>query len=78
MSSGEHIGLSPLTGNRAACKPSAMSDHLLLPEQDNSSFNDFSIRCCKNNAFKLSLRESILIKRDSLELNWNVNSMPQC
>ena len=28
--SGEHIGLSPLTGNRVACKLSAISDHLLL------------------------------------------------
>ena len=26
--SGEHIGLSPLTENRVACKPSAISDHL--------------------------------------------------
>ena len=74
--SGEHIGLSPLTGNRVACKPSAISGHLLLHEHNNSSFNDFSILCCKNNAFKLSLRESILIKRDSPELNRNVSSMP--
>ena len=28
--SGEHIGLSLLTGNRVACKPSTISDHLLL------------------------------------------------
>ena len=39
--SGEHIGLSPLTGNRVACKPSAISDHLLLHEDNNSSFNNF-------------------------------------
>ena len=39
--SGEHIGLSPLTGNRVACKPSAMADHLFLHEYDNSSFNNF-------------------------------------
>ena len=74
--SGEHIGLSPLTGNRVACKPSAISDHLLLHEHNNSSFNDFSILCCENNAFKLSLRASILIKRDSPELNRNVSSIP--
>ena len=37
---GEHIGLSPVTGNRVACKPSAISDHLLLHEHNNSSFND--------------------------------------
>ena len=74
--SGEHIGLSPLTGNRVACKPSAISDHLLLHEDNNSCFNNFSILCCENNAYKLSLRESILIKTDSPELNRNVSSMP--
>ena len=74
--SGEHIGLSPLTGNRVACKPSAISDRLLLHEDNNSSFNNFSILCCENNAYKLSLRESILIKRDSPELSRNVSSMP--
>ena len=36
--SGEHIGLSPLTGIRVACKPSAISDHLLLHKHNNSSF----------------------------------------
>ena len=71
--SGEHIGLSPLTGNRVACKPSAISDHLLLHEHNNSSFNDFSILCCENNAFKLSLRKPIL--EDLPELNRNVSSM---
>ena len=73
--SGKHISVSPLTGNRVACKPSATSDHLLLHEHKNSSFNDFSILRCENNAFKLSLRESILIKRYSPELNKNVRSM---
>ena len=74
--SGEHTGLSSLTGNRVACKPSAISDYLLLHEQNNSSFNDFSILCCGNNTFKLSLRKLILIKKDSPELNRNVSSMP--
>ena len=32
--SGEHIGLSPLTGNRVVCKPSAISEHLLLHEHN--------------------------------------------
>ena len=41
--SGEHIGLSPSNGNRVTCKPSAKSDHLLLHEHNNSSFNDFSV-----------------------------------
>ena len=48
--SGDHIGLSPLTGNRVACKLSAIPDHPLLHEHNNSSFNDFSIFCCGNNA----------------------------
>ena len=61
--SSEHIGLSPLTGNRVACKQSAISDHLLLHEHNHSSFNDFSILCCENNGCKLSWRESVLIKR---------------
>ena len=74
--SGEHIGLSPLTENRVACKPSAISDHLLLHEYNNSSFNGFSILCCENNAFKLSLSESVLVNRNSPELNRNVSSMP--
>ena len=74
-SSGEHIALSPLTGNRVAYKPSAISHHLLLHEHDNSSLNDFSILSSENNAFKLSLRESILIKRHSPEFDRNVSSM---
>ena len=73
--SDEHIGLSLLTGNRIASKPSAISDRLLLHEHNNSNFNNFSILCCENNAFKLSLRESILIKRDSPELIRNVSSV---
>ena len=28
--SGEHIGKSPLTGKKVACKPSAVSDHILF------------------------------------------------
>ena len=62
--------------NRVACKPSAISDHVLLHEYNNSSFENFSILCRENNAFKLSLRESVLRKRDSPELNRNVSSMP--
>ena len=71
-----HIGLSSRTGNRVACKPSVIADHLLLHEHNNSSFNGFLILCCENNAFKLSLRESILIKRHSPELNRNVSLIP--
>ena len=52
--SGEHAGLSPLTGNKVACKPSAISDHLLLHEDNNSSFNNFSILCCENSTGMLA------------------------
>ena len=71
----EHISFSSLTGNRVSCESSPISDHLLSHEHINSSFNDVSILCCENNAFKLSSRESVLIKRDSSELNRNVSSM---
>ena len=74
--SGEHIGLSPLTGNRVACKTSAISEHLLLHDNNNSNFNDFTILCRDDNAFRLSLRESLLIKKDSPVLNKNIASMP--
>ena len=73
---GEHIGLSPLTRNRVKCKESAISDHLLLHENSNSGFNDFNILCHESNAFKLSIRESILIKRDSPILNKHIASIP--
>ena len=75
--SSELIGLSPLTGDRVACNSSAISDHLLLHDHNNNNnFNDFSTLCCENNQFKLSLRESILIKRNPPELKKNVSSMP--
>ena len=50
-----------LIGNSFACKASQYLTHPLLHEHNNSSFNDFSILCCESNAFKLSLRETILI-----------------
>ena len=73
---GEHIGLSPLTGNRVACKPSAVSDHLLLHDNITSDFKNFTILCNENNDFKLSIRESILIYRDNPILNKNIASVP--
>ena len=74
--SGEHVGKSPLTGKKVACKRSAVSDHLLLHDNSNSDFNDFSILCRDNNNFKLAIRESILIYRDSPLLNKNTASVP--
>ena len=71
-----NIGKSPLTGKKVACKRSAVSDHLLLHDNSNSDFNDFSILCRDNNNFKLAIRESILIYRDSPLLNKNTASVP--
>ena len=53
--------------NTKQTKPNQIHEH------NNSSLNNISILCRKNNAFNLSLREGILIKRDSTELNKNVS-----
>ena len=71
----EHIGISRLTGKRVECKPSAVSDHLLMFNQD-SNFNNFPILCRDNNGFRLLLKESILISWDSPVLNKNRTSIP--
>ena len=42
--SGEHLGMSHLTGKRVECKQSAVSDHFLLQNYD-SDFRDFTILC---------------------------------
>ena len=71
----EHIGISHLTGKRVEYKPSAVSDHLLQHNHD-SDFNDFTVQCRDNNGFRLLLKESILISRDSPVLNKNTASIP--
>ena len=73
--SSEHLGISNLTGKRVECKPSAVSDHLLLHNHE-SDFNDFPILCRIDNGFRLLLKESILISRDSSVLNKNTASVP--
>ena len=57
--SSEHIGTSHLTGKRIECKPSAVSDHLLLHNND-SDFNEFTILCRHNNGFRLFRPQTIL------------------
>ena len=52
-----------------------MSDRLLLHKND-SNFNDFFILCGDNNGFRLLLKDSILISRDSPVLNKNTASVP--
>ena len=72
--SSEHISISYLTGKRIECKPSAVSDHLILHKHD-SDFKDFNILCRDNNGFILLLKESILLSRDSPLLNKNTASI---
>ena len=71
-----HIGMSHLTAEWVECKPSAVSDHLLLHNHGND-FNDFTFLCRDNNGFRLLLKESkrILISKDSLILNKNTASI---
>ena len=70
MRSSQYIGISHLTGKRVKWKPSAVSNHLLLHNHD-SDFNDFTILCRDNNGFRLLIKESISISRDSPVLNKN-------
>ena len=74
--SGEHIGVSPLTGKKV--KPSnnsAICDHLLhcnfLP-----SFDNFSVLAHENKKYLLEIKESLLIMRDKPSLNRSINSAP--
>ena len=43
----------------------------------NTSFEDFTILLKESNKFKLHLQESLLIKRDKLELNRNILPTPK-
>ena len=74
--SGEHMGVSPLTGKKV--KPvnnSAARDHLLhcnyLP-----SFDNFSILAHENKKFLLEIKENLLIMRDKASRNRNISSAP--
>ena len=72
--SGEHIGVSPLTGKKVKqSNNSADCDHLLhcdfLP-----SFHNFSILAHENKKYLLEIKESLLIMRGKLSLNRNINS----
>ena len=71
----EHKGISHLTGKRVECKPSAVSDHLLLHNHDRD-FIDFTILSLDNNGFRGLLKESLLISRDSPVLNKITASIP--
>ena len=70
-----YLGISLLTEKRVECKPSAVSDHLLLPEYD-CDLTTF-VSCVKIIMFQTFIKRSIkliLISRDSLVLNKNTVS----
>ena len=74
VSSGEHIGISPLTFKKTKpSKESAVRDRLLncnsIP-----SFEEFTILKNVNNKFNLEIKESLLVKRDKPILNKNISS----
>ena len=73
--SGEHIGVSPLTGKKFKPNNSAICDNLLhcnfLP-----SFDNFSALAHENKKYLLEIKESLLIMRDKPSLNRNINSVP--
>ena len=76
LRSGEHLGVSLLTGKKF--KPSnniAICDHLLhcnfLPSSDN-----FDVLAHENKNYLLEIKESLLIIREKSSLNRNINSAP--
>ena len=69
----ELSGISHLTGKRLECKPSSVSDNLFLHNYDND-FDDFTILCQDRDGFRLLLKKSVLISRDSTVLNKNTVS----
>ena len=63
--SGEHIGVSPLTGKKVKLHCN------FLP-----SFDNFSVLAYENKKYLLEIKESLLIMRDKPLLNRNINSVP--
>ena len=72
MRASEHLGITPLTGKFVKTpKKSATFDHMLL-DGHKTSFENFSILLKESNAFKLRLKEYLLISRDKSILNKNI------
>ena len=72
---GEHISLSPLTFKKCkSSKESAVRDHLLFCDND-PSFEEFSVLAKASSKFSLEIKESLLIKRDTPNLNRNTASV---
>ena len=75
MRSGEHFAISHLIGKRVESTRCAVSDQLSWQNHD-SNFNDFTILCWGNNVFRLLLKESFLIARNSTVLHKNTAFVP--
>ena len=72
----EHLDITPLTGKFVkTCTKSAIFDHMLL-DGHKPSFDNFLILLKESNAFKLQLKESLLILRDKLIFNKNIYWFP--
>ena len=72
VTSGEYIGISPLTFKKTKpSKESSIRDHLL--ECDNT-FDEFTILAHGNKKYLLEIKESLLIKRNQPVLNKNISS----
>ena len=72
----EHKGIFNLTGKRLkSVKQSAVSDHL-LEYNCSIDFDHFDILAYDTNKFRLLIKESLLIKRDQLQLNKTIKSFP--
>ena len=72
----EHLRVSALTGKRVKGDNNfAIKEHYLFCNHS-SGFDDFSILASNNNDFKVTLMESLLIRRDHPRLNKNRYSLP--
>ena len=68
----EHLGVTPLSGKFVKTpKIFLIFDHM-LSDGHKASFDNFSILLKESNAFKLQLKESLLIARDKTILNKSI------
>ena len=75
VSSGKHIGISPLIFKKTKpSRESAVRGHLLNCNNI-LSFEEFTILANENNKFVLEIKERLLIKRDRPILNKNISSV---
>ena len=73
---GEHSGISPLTRRKLKFKTTAAAkDHIFFCDLV-VSLKNFKILANSNSEFHLRIKESLLISRDTPELNTNGKSFP--